>query len=662
MANLIKKEENMRILLILTFLPLFFFASFSEIPQEKNLLYDIDGDKLFENLNYLLQIEEQIPVIVVLKEAVSDVLIDYLKTKIGNFSIQYRYQIIPGFACLLKKEQILKLAKEEAVSHIEYDAPVYAFLGTASSWFGVTKARNDFGVEGDRDGNVNSYSSNDIVITILDTGIDIGHYDLDGGKVIGWKDFINNRTTPYDDNGHGTHCASIAAGEGQANSTYKGVAYGAALVGVKVLNAYGSGSISTIIAGIDWVVQNKNTYNIKILSISLGTTGSSNGQDALSLACNNAVDNGIVTVVAAGNSGPARYTIGSPAAAEKVITVGAMADCGEKGFYLARFSSRGPTADGRIKPDICSPGVNITAAKKGTRNKYITYSGTSMATPFIAGVTALMLDANPNLTPTQIKNILSSTSQDWGPTDKDIDYGFGRLQAYEAIKVAGGYNGTGPVVPPHIYTSEYLGGSGKTDIWQVNINSTSYPIAITLIMPNWTSGSNPDFDLYLYNPSGSQVAYSTSTTRQEYIAYIPTATGNYRIYVTSYTGSGNYFFDLSCANATSLTLIQDQDKIATNNKNENTGEMSFKGKTAPFFKITNIQRDKIFFIFNLLEDENFNFSLYDGVGRLVENISGPGKKGTNRGNVNIKELGSGIYFYRFATNNNSVTGRLVILK
>ncbi len=641
-------------LFLLSFLA-FSFNKVMEPPPEYNLLYDSDGDKIFENLNYLLKTEEAIPVIVLMKEAVSDALLDNLKAKVGDFYVKYRYSIIPGFAGILKREQILILAKEPSVSHIEYDSPVYAYLGTASSWFGVTKARSDFGVDGDRDGNVNSYSKNDIVITILDTGIDIAHYDLDGGKVIGWKDFINNRTTPYDDNGHGTHCASIAAGTGEGNANYKGVAPGAALVGVKVLNSAGSGSSSTIISGIDWVVQNKATYNIRILSISLGTSGSSNGQDALSLACNNAVDQGIGVVVAAGNSGPARYTTGSPAAAEKVITVGAMADCGEKGFYLADFSSRGPTADNRTKPDVCAPGVNIAAAKRMTKNKYVAYSGTSMATPFIAGVCGLMLDANINLTPTQVKNIISNTAQDWGPTGKDIDYGFGRNQAYEAIKSAGGYTGTGPAVPPHIYVSEYLGASGRTDIWQVNVNSRSYPIAITLIMPNWSSGSNPDFDLYLYNPSGSRVAYSTGTTRQEKIGYTPSATGNYRIYVTSYTGSGNYFLDLSSANAISLTLIQDQDMTGGNSSGA-----SFEEKPLLNFKVKEVQKGRLTFLFQLEKEERFLLSLYDATGRQVKEISEFGKTGMNELQISSYGFSTGIYFYRFTTRSHSFTGKLTI--
>ncbi len=641
-------------------LPLLILASFKEveIPSEFNLLYDTDGDKIFENLNYLLRTNEEVPVIVLLNSPPTDALIDNLRERIGDFSVKYQYQIIPGFAGLLKRDQILKLAKENSVRHIEYDAPVSICLGTASSWFGVTKARTDFGVQGDRDGNLNSYSKNDIVITILDTGIDIGHYDLDGGKVIGWKDFINGRTTPYDDNGHGTHCASIAAGTGEGNATYKGVAYGAALVGVKVLNSAGSGSTSTIINGINWVVQNKATYNIRVLSISLGSSGSSNGQDALSLACNSAVDNGIITVVAAGNSGPKKYTIGSPAAAEKVITVGAMADCGEKGFYLASFSSRGPTADNRIKPDICGPGVNITAARKGTKNQYITYSGTSMATPFIAGVAALMLDANVNLTPTQVKDILSNTSQDWGPSAKDVDYGFGRNQAYDAIKAAGGYIGTGPTVPPHIYAAEYLGAAGRTDIWQVNVNSTSYPIAITLIMPNWASSSNPDFDLYLYNPSGRRVASSAGTSRQEYIGYTPTTTGNYKIYVNSYTGSGNYFFDLSCANATSITLYQDQDEVVA----ENSGVMTKDINPIPTLKVTGIQKGQISFVLHLLRDEELNLTIYDGIGKMVENLSLTGKEGVNNLNISSERISNGIYFYRLQSKGISLTGKIVVLQ
>src|SRR3989338_9856011 len=177
--------------------------------------------------------------------------------------------------------------------------------------------------------------------------------------------------------------------------------------------------------------------------MSIGSAGSSDGTDSTSLIVDSAVDAGLVGTVAAGNEGPKKYTIGSPAAAAKAITVGAMADVDPgvataglpaKGFYQAYFSSRGPTADGRIKPDISAPGVKITAAKAGTTNGYIEYNGTSMSSPFVAGLAGLMLQASSTLTPTEIKTKIMNTAIDWDGAGADIDYGAGRLDGYEAIK------------------------------------------------------------------------------------------------------------------------------------------------------------------------------------------------------------------------------------
>ena len=146
------------------------------------------------------------------------------------------------------------------------------------------------------------------------------------------------------------------------------------------------------------------------------------------------------------------------------------------------------------------------AAKAGTTNGYVEYSGTSMATPFVAGTAALMLDANPSLTPAQVKSIISTTSIDFGPAGKDIDYGWGRLDAYEAIKTAGGYSGTGITVPSHFAFTEDLSRTGAYDLWKITVTTTSYPIAVTLIMPTWSSATRPNFNMYLYNPSGSLIA------------------------------------------------------------------------------------------------------------------------------------------------------------
>ncbi len=577
MRNMLKRKKVISILLcvfIVISLSIYGFATDNKVITDKSKenmkvkevkkIYDADKDKIFESLCKKMneaKYDDELPVIVVFKEKIDTLKKNNIKNLIGDYITKYEYKNISAIAMKLNKGQIKKLSELDIVEHIEYDELVKAFNGTANYWFGTEKARNDFGLNGDRDGNINSYSKDDVVIAVIDSGIDGNHVDLDGGKIIGWKDYIKGKTTPYDDFGHGTHVAGIIAGEGDGNPDYEGVAKGAALVGLKALDRRGNGSMSDVTAAIDWCVTNKDVYGIDIINMSLGASGSSDGTDATSLAANNAVDNGIVVVIAAGNEGPGKYTIGSPGAAEKAITVAAMADVGENGFNLTDFSSRGPTADDRIKPDISAPGYYITAPEANTTSSYITYSGTSMATPFTAGTVALMLDANSNLTPTQVKNILTSTSQDWGPNGKDIEYGNGRLDGYEAIKQAGGFSGNNINVPDHMYASEDLSGSGASDFWEFTVDNTNYPIAITLVIPDWTPlfpfGSTPDFDIYLYDSNGNTLAYSASVYRQENINFTPSSTGTYKIEVYSYSDNGDYFFDLSTG-GNNLTLVQDQ--------------------------------------------------------------------------------------------------------
>ncbi len=469
-----------------------------------------------------------------------------LEKVLGEFNIKDVYSIIPGFSAKMSKKQIKALAGLGDTIQIEPDLEVKAFLDKSTAWFGVQKARTDFSVDGNADGNPATYSKDDIVIAIIDTGIHATHQDLDSGKVLACKDFVNNQPTCYDDNGHGTHVASIAAGEGQANPAYTGVAPGAALVGVKVLNSAGSGFTSTIISAVNWVVQNKAVYGIEAMNLSLGSAGCSNGSDSLSLAINNAVSNGIVAAVAAGNSGPKTCTIGSPGAAQNAITVGAMTDVGELGFSMASFSSRGPTADNRIKPDVVAPGVSITAASR-TTNGYTTFSGTSMATPFVAGVVALMLDANPSLTPADVKSKIMGTAIEWGPAGSEIDHGSGRLDAYEAVRNAFStpLSGSNIALPSHTFVSDSLGGTGSIDIWSINVLDTTLPISAAMIMTAWSSSTSPDFDMELYSPDGALIAISDGTTRQETVKVPVSATGIYTLEVYSYTGSGPYFVDIS---------------------------------------------------------------------------------------------------------------------
>lgn len=552
--------------------------------EEKKLpqIADKDKNKIFDNLEEILKgqpDEAPFDTIVLFEENLSADLFERTKGRVGDFSIKYQYPSISGIAATLTRGQIIALSKIPFVKQIEEDAMVTPFLDKATYWFGVQKARSDFGLDGNKDG-LATYSKDDIVIAVIDTGIDPNHIDLDGGKIIGWKDFATGQLNPYDEvqgcGGHGTHVSSIIAGEGQGNSLYKGVAPGAALVGVKVLKKQGnscSGSTSDVIAGIQWVINNKATYGIEIINMSIGAAGCSDGADSTSLMVNSAVDAGLVGVVAAGNEGPAKCTIGSPAAAAKAITVGAMTDVDPgsttaglpgKGFYQAYFSSRGPTADGRIKPDISAPGVKITAAKAGTANGYIEYNGTSMASPFVAGLAGLMLQASSTISPAEIKSKIAATAIDWDAPGPDIDYGAGRLDGYGAIKSAGGFSGSNIATPEHKYFMGNLTGAGDADWYDINVIDASYPIAITFIIPDWTDplgpGTYPDFDIFLYASNGTTLLVSSEgILRQETIGYQPTAAGIYKLKVYSYSGSGNYFFDQSAgaAPAVSITLTTD---------------------------------------------------------------------------------------------------------
>ena len=190
-----------------------------------------------------------------------------------------------------------------------------------------------------------------------------------------------------------------------------------------------------------------------------------------------------------------------------------------------------------------APPPALTTPAANTSTGYATMSGTSMASPFIAGVAALMLDANNALTPGDLKAKLTASAQDWRSTGADDDTGSGRAQAYDAVKSAGGLTGTGPAAPNHYMASQSLGATGSSDYWSFKVTTTGYPIALTLVVPS--ASASKDFDLYLYNPGGSLVARSDTTTRQETIAFTPTSTGTYKARVRSYKGTGSYYLDFS---------------------------------------------------------------------------------------------------------------------
>jgi subtilisin family serine protease len=337
------------------------------------------------------------------------------KAMIKGVTPTYEYRLIPAAAMHLSKEQVATLAEDESVEQVWLDVPVKAWLETSVVLIEAPRVW------------AAGYRGTGVKIAIIDTGIDPHHPDF-AGRIAATASFVGRSFA--DDNGHGTHVAGIAAGNGTASDgRYTGVAPEADLYIAKVLDKDGAGMTSDVIAGVEWAVDQQ----AQVACLSLGSTGPCDGTDALSVACDAAVERGLTVCVAAGNEGPAPRTVGSPGCAREVITVGASNDEDQ----VASFSSRGPTSDGRVKPDIVFPGVNIISARAaGTAmgqvvdEYYTSASGTSMATPHAVGSAALLLQANPSLTPNEVKDLLMHAARDLG-YDANTE-GAGRGDVYQA--------------------------------------------------------------------------------------------------------------------------------------------------------------------------------------------------------------------------------------
>jgi len=267
-----------------------------------------------------------------------------------------------------------------------------------------------------------SYTGSGRVVAVLDTGINYLHTEL-ASSYVGGKDFVNNDTDPFDDNGHGTHVAGIITADG-VNANAKGAAPGAGILAGKVLDASGSGYISDIVAGIYWAADNPS---VDVISMSLGTsrTFKSSNCDSyipdLTTAINYAVGKGKVVVVAAGNNPGG---VSNPGCISSTVVVGAV----NSKDKIASFSGRGFSMKDH---GVVAPGVSLFSTWLSPN--YVYASGTSMATPLVSATIALMKQKNANLTVSQIKSILWTTSKDLGSSGYDTTYGHGRVDAFAAV-------------------------------------------------------------------------------------------------------------------------------------------------------------------------------------------------------------------------------------
>jgi serine protease AprX len=342
--------------------------------------------------------------------------------------VKYKLPMINSYVLELPERYVVQLKGIQGVETVENDALITAQMDVARQTINSLWA-DSVGLTG-----------RGIGIAVVDTGI-YPHKDLvlSRNRIIGFKDFVNEVEYPYDDNGHGTHVAGIIAGNGtESNGKYRGVATDSNIIGVKVLDKDGAGNISDVLAGIQWILDNRKRYNIRIINLSVGMKDVEGEKSALVRGVNAAWDNGLIVVAAAGNNGPDASTITTPGISRKIITVGS-SDDGETvkimEDLISDYSGRGPTKECIKKPDVVAPGSNIIACSTNKSYKpkekyypnkdvgYIKKSGTSMATPMVSGCIALLLSKYPDMTPKDIKIKLKDSTNDLGFSQEQQGWG-----------------------------------------------------------------------------------------------------------------------------------------------------------------------------------------------------------------------------------------------
>lgn len=331
------------------------------------------------------------------------------------------YPFINAFAVNVCPSSLGFLSSIKHINYITSQAKVFTQVAVSKKIMNVQKLYEE------------GFDGSGVTIAFIDTGVH-NHIDfvMPKNRVLAFKDFANYESEPYDDNGHGTFVTSVACGNGLAGGkVFCGVAPRANIISLKALDKNGETGAFTILEAMQWIHDNKAKYNIRVVCMSFGSQPLSSG-DPLIRGAETLWNDGIVVVVAAGNSGPDSATIKSPGVSTKVITVGAMNDerdetgnYDESKFHIANFSSRGPVFN-NFKPDLVTSGVNLTCCSNKPNELYTTMSGTSVATPLVAGLCALIVQKYPTITPLEVKGMIVNSCK--RITGNRNDEGFGYFQ------------------------------------------------------------------------------------------------------------------------------------------------------------------------------------------------------------------------------------------
>lgn len=364
-----------------------------------------------------------------------------------------KFEKLPMLGVLGTPVQIRAALKLGGLRSVYYNKPLSYLLHESVPLIGADRVWDELG-----------YTGRGVGVAVIDSGVDGLHPDLPYGSAVvqnvkilapnlfgGGAVMLENLPTTDTTSGHGTHVAGTIGGRGTASDGYfRGVAPDSKIIGIGAGDAI---SILFALEGFDYVLANRTKYNIRVVSNSWGTTGEFVASDPINVASKAAHDAGMAVVFASGNEGPGNNTLNPYSVAPWVIGVAA----GNKdGSTLGDFSSRGIPGDDLYHPTITAPGVAIVAARAPNTvlpvlglpddlsidpawiPYYTTMSGTSMATPHVAGVLALMLEAKPSLTPDQLKDILVQTAKPMAGY-QEFEVGAGYIDAYAATNVARTY-------------------------------------------------------------------------------------------------------------------------------------------------------------------------------------------------------------------------------
>jgi serine protease AprX len=438
--------------------------------------------------------------------------------------------LIGGLVADVPNAALAALGGNLLVAHISADRLVVGSMERTGATIGATAVRQELGYDGAGVG-----------VAIIDSGAGATPDDLadpsGASRVDQFVDFVNGRTARYDDYGHGTHVAGIIAGNGaDSDGARSGIAPAARLIALKVLDASGQGRISDVIAALGYAVAQKNTLHIRVINLSIATgVYESYDTDPLTLAAKQAVAAGIVVVAAAGNNGTSedgRLQYGgvtAPGNAPWVLTVGASSHMGtldRADDTIAAFSSRGPSAlDAAAKPDLVAPGVGIESLSDPDSAFYVTrapyllsgtvptsylpylsLSGTSMSAPVVSGTVALMLQANPDLTPNEVKAILQYTAQPYAGYDR-LTQGAGFLNAKGAVELARFLGDPSGVAYPAAdgWSAQLIWGRRLVEGGQLTADATAWPANVV-----WGASSTPD---------GHRVTWGSGFTKTQNVVW-----------------------------------------------------------------------------------------------------------------------------------------------